>query len=361
MIEQQNAAPLGYEQAQHALFSQILQAVRIGVIAVLVISLGALAIPTLRTAPIAILACVVVVELGVTELSHWLVRRGRTRQGAIVYLMMTLILATMVGAVLHLPAFVVAITALLVAMGALLIGPRYALAPGITGIVCYTALTVAGQQDWLQSIEVPQTSWLVTGVQVGFVVTALSVVIVLSVLLSTQLRHSVTEAQLRAEEAERMRNAQIALTDQLEIRVAEQRHLLEIIQELEVPIVPVLSGVLVLPLIGHLDSQRLQAIEQQVLQQVAAARAELLLVDVTGVLIFDTTIAKAITRLGQALRLLGTRMALTGLKPAMAQTLVQVEANLSGIKTYARIQDALSVYEQQLAIASQTSSGGQAQ
>jgi anti-anti-sigma regulatory factor len=345
MIEQQDNSALGYEQAQHALFTQILRAVRIGVITVLEISLGALIVPSLRTVPIVVLACVVILELGVTELSHWLVQRGRTRQGAIVYLMMTLILATIVGAVLHLPAFVAAITALLVAMGALLIGPYYALAPGSTGIGCYTVLTIAGRQDWLQSIEVPQTSWLVVGVQVGFVVTALSVVVAMSMLLSAQLRHSVTEAQARAAEAERLRAAQAVLTDQLEIRVAEQRHLLEVIQELEVPVIPVLSGVLVLPLVGHLDSQRLQALERQVLEQVATERADLLLVDVTGVPILDTTVASAITRLGQALRLLGTQMAITGLKPAMAQTLAQLEVNLWNIKTYARIQDALSAYQ----------------
>jgi rsbT co-antagonist protein RsbR len=330
-----------YEQTQHALFVQILQAVRIGVILVLVISAGALIVPALRTAPIALLICAVVAELGVTELSYWLVRRGRALHGAIVYVMMTLILAMVVAVVLHLPAFIVAITALMVAMAALLIGPRYALAPGVTGIGCFVLLIIAGQRGWFERMEVPQTADLLVVVQLGFVAVALGVVIVVSMLTSDRLRHSAAEAQLRADEAERARSAQTTLTEQLEVQVAEQRHLLNIIQELEVPVVPVLKGVLVLPLVSHLDSHRLQAIERQVLDQVIASRADLLLVDVTGVPVFDTFTAKGIVRMGQALRLLGTQMALTGLKPATAQTLVQLGADLGGIKTYTAIQDAL--------------------
>jgi rsbT co-antagonist protein RsbR len=335
-----------YERTQHALFVQILRAVRIGVILVLLISGGALLVPALQTAPIALLVGAVLAELGVTELSYWLVRRGRMLQGAVVYVMLTLIMATVVAIVLHLPAFIVAITALMVAIAALLIGPRYALAPGITGIICFILLVIAGQQGWFERVEVPQTANLLVVVQLGFVAVALGVVVVVSMMTSDRLRHGAAEAQMRAEEAERARAAQTALTQQLEKQVAEQRQLLNIIQELEVPVVPVLDGILVLPLVSHLDSERLQAIERHVLDQVMASRANLLLVDVTGVPVFDTFVAKGLLRMGQALRLLGTQMALTGLKPATAQTLAQIGADLGGIKTYAAIQDALLEYQQ---------------
>jgi rsbT co-antagonist protein RsbR len=345
VTERQNNLTSVYEQTQHALFVQILRAMRIGVILVLVISGGALIVPALRTAPIVLLVGTVVAELGVTELSYWLVRRGRALQGAIVYMMLTLILATIVAVVLHLPAFIVAITALMVAMAALLIGARYALVPGVTGIGCFVLLVVAGQQGWFERVEVPQTADLLVVVQLGFVVLALGVVVAVSMLTSDRLRQHATEAQLRAEEAERARSAQTTLTEQLATQVAEQRQLLGIIQELEVPVVPVLEGVLVLPLVSHLDSQRLQAIERQVLDQVGATRADLLLVDVTGVPVFDTIVAKGIVQMGQALRLLGTQMALTGLKAPTAQALVQLGADLGGIKTYAAIQDALLEYQ----------------
>jgi rsbT co-antagonist protein RsbR len=70
-----------------------------------------------------------------------------------------------------------------------------------------------------------------------------------------------------------------------------------------------------------------------------------LLVDVTGVPVFDTFVAKGLLRMGQALRLLGTQMALTGLKPAMAHPLAQIGADLGEIKTYAAIQDVLVEYQ----------------
>jgi rsbT co-antagonist protein RsbR len=343
---QSNSLGPTYEQTQQALFVQILRAVRIGVLAVLAISLLSLVSPPLRTVPIMALTGIVLAELGVTELSYWLLRRGRARQGAICYVLLTLINATLVGAVLQLPAFVAAITALMVAMGALLIGPRYAVAPGILGIGCYGLLTIAGKLGWFWQLGVPQGTWLITLVQIGFVVVALSVVVAVSVLTSARLQQVATEAQMRAAEAERARAEQTHLAEQLAAQVEEQRRLLETIRELEVPVVPVLEGVLVLPLVGHLDSQRLQVIERQVLEQIASERATLLLVDVTGIPIFDTAVARGILRLGQALRLLGTRMALTGLKPATAHTLVQLEVNLGSIDTYARIQDALAEYQQ---------------
>ena len=86
-------------------------------------------------------------------------------------------------------------------------------------------------------------------------------------------------------------------------------------------------------------------IERYMLDRVVASRANLLPVDVTGVPVFDTFVAKGLLRMGQALRLLGTQMALTGLKPATAQTLAQIGADLGGIKTYGAIQDALLEYQ----------------
>ena len=161
-------------------------------------------------------------------------------------------------------------------------------------------------------------------------------------LASDRLQQSALDAQTRAEEAERTRAAQAALNDQLGSQVEEQRRLLEVIQELEAPAIPIQSGVLVLPLVGHLDARRLGEVERRLLDRVAGDRTEMVLIDITGVRLIDTVVADGLIRMAQAVRLLGARIVLTGLQPPTAQTLAQLELNMGFVKTYTTIAHALA-------------------
>jgi anti-anti-sigma factor len=91
-------------------------------------------------------------------------------------------------------------------------------------------------------------------------------------------------------------------------------------------------------LIGTIDSQRAQQIMEALLEGVAQHQAELVVLDITGVAMVDTQVAQAFIQAAQAVRLLGTQVMLTGIQPQIAQTLVHLGIDLSGIQTQGSLQ-----------------------
>jgi anti-anti-sigma regulatory factor len=110
------------------------------------------------------------------------------------------------------------------------------------------------------------------------------------------------------------------------------------LQELSTPLMPIADHVLVLPLVGTLDTRRAQHVLETLLEGVAAWQAETVLVDITGVQVVDTQVANALIQATRAVRLLGARVVLTGIQPQIAQTLVNLGIDLSGIATYNTLQ-----------------------
>jgi rsbT co-antagonist protein RsbR len=124
-----------------------------------------------------------------------------------------------------------------------------------------------------------------------------------------------------------------------EATVAAQATLL---QELSTPVIPITDQVLVLPLIGAIDSRRAQQVLEAVLEQLAASHAEVIFLDITGVPIIDTQVAHALIQTGQAVRLLGARLVLTGIRPEVAQALVGLGVELGSVVTYSTLQRGLA-------------------
>jgi rsbT co-antagonist protein RsbR len=114
------------------------------------------------------------------------------------------------------------------------------------------------------------------------------------------------------------------------------------IQELSTPLIPITDEILVLPLIGTMDSMRAKQVLQAILEGVAARRARYVILDITGVAVVDTAVANAILRAGQAVRLLGTEVIVTGIRPEVAQTLVQLGADLQHITTRGTLQSGIA-------------------
>jgi anti-anti-sigma regulatory factor/ligand-binding sensor protein len=110
------------------------------------------------------------------------------------------------------------------------------------------------------------------------------------------------------------------------------------IQELSTPLMPITDTVLVMPLVGTIDSRRAQQIIQRLLEGVAEHRAEVAIIDITGVQMVDTQVANVLLEAAQSTRLLGTQVLLTGISPTLAQTLVQLGADMSGIITRGTLQ-----------------------
>jgi PAS domain S-box-containing protein len=111
--------------------------------------------------------------------------------------------------------------------------------------------------------------------------------------------------------------------------------------ELSTPLIQILEQVVIMPLIGAIDSQRAQLIVENLLHGVATLRARIVIVDITGVPIVDTQVATALLQATQAVRLLGATVVLTGIRPEIAQTLVGLGVDRQGLLTFSSLQAAI--------------------
>ena len=115
------------------------------------------------------------------------------------------------------------------------------------------------------------------------------------------------------------------------------------IMELSTPVMQVWQGVVVAPLIGSLDSQRTQQFMERLLNRIVETNSPLALVDIMGVPTVDTQMAQHLIETISAVRLLGAQVVLTGVRPAIAQTLVHLGIDLSGIITRSSLAAGLRV------------------
>lgn len=115
-----------------------------------------------------------------------------------------------------------------------------------------------------------------------------------------------------------------------------------VLRELSTPLIPIASDVVIMPLIGTVDSSRAQLVMETLLEGVAQHRAKLAVIDITGVALVDTQVAQALVNAARAVRLLGARVMLTGIQPQIAQTLVHLGVDLSDIDTRGSLQDGIT-------------------
>jgi anti-anti-sigma factor len=113
------------------------------------------------------------------------------------------------------------------------------------------------------------------------------------------------------------------------------------IQELSTPILQLWEGILVLPVIGFVDSARSQQMMERVLEEIVERQARHVIIDVTGVAVMDTQTADYFTKIFNSVRLLGAQCLLTGIRPAVAQTLVHIGVQLDQVTTRRNLQQGL--------------------
>ncbi len=120
--------------------------------------------------------------------------------------------------------------------------------------------------------------------------------------------------------------------------VAQQQRLIDTIKQLSAPLLPVHDGILVMPLIGHIDSARSAQIMEELLTGVQSYQADFVIIDITAVPVVDTAIANHLIQAAQAVSLLGAQCVLVGISPEVAQILVQLGVNLSQVATRGNLQ-----------------------
>jgi anti-anti-sigma factor len=165
----------------------------------------------------------------------------------------------------------------------------------------------------------------------------------------------ITSANIVEAALESMSLLPMILQDLLESNTAQVRLQQEIIaaqrsmiQELSTPIIPISDKILVLPLIGAIDSARAQQIMETMLDAISNYRAVVLIIDITGVAMVDTGVAHYLLQAARAAQLLGARVILVGISPEVAQTIVQLGVDLSSLPTYSSLQFGLKHAEIQI-------------
>lgn len=143
-----------------------------------------------------------------------------------------------------------------------------------------------------------------------------------------QLQQTLGELQQRNQE-------QAAYVAQIE----QQR---QTIRELSVPVLPVSRDTLVLPIVGTVENERLRDLQAIALGEIQRRRAQRLLLDVTGLSWFDNDVAAGLLRLIDAAQLLGAKVALIGVRPEVAQALVNLGIVFDNVAIYRDLQSALN-------------------
>ncbi|MBI4861832.1 MAG: STAS domain-containing protein [Candidatus Riflebacteria bacterium] len=113
------------------------------------------------------------------------------------------------------------------------------------------------------------------------------------------------------------------------------------IRELSMPVLQIWEGILLTPLIGVIDSRQAVDVMERVLNSVASSNSRYVILDLTGVEIVDTKTADHLIKIVQASEILGARCVLTGIQPAVAQTLVEIGVDLRGLRTVRNLEAGL--------------------
>lgn len=135
----------------------------------------------------------------------------------------------------------------------------------------------------------------------------------------------------KQEEAERARTQQTIIE-------AQQTTL----RDLATPMIPINDQVVIMPLIGQIDSFRARQIMETLLHGIARSGAQIAILDITGVPCIDTQVAAALLEAARAVQLLGARVILSGIRPDVAQTLVMLDIALTDIMTHSSLQTAVA-------------------
>jgi len=113
--------------------------------------------------------------------------------------------------------------------------------------------------------------------------------------------------------------------------------------ELSTPVVKLWQGIVAIPLIGTLDSNRTQVVMESLLSTIVATNSKVAIIDITGVPAVDTLVAQHLLKTITAAKLMGAECILSGIRPQIAQTIVHLGINLSEVITKASLADALAI------------------
>lgn len=114
------------------------------------------------------------------------------------------------------------------------------------------------------------------------------------------------------------------------------------VRELSTPVIRIFDRVLLLPLVGTIDTARAQQVMETLLLRVSEEQARVVIMDISGVPVVDTKVAEHMIMTTNAVRLLGAQTVIAGISPVVAKTIVQLGISLPALATSGRLQDAIA-------------------
>jgi rsbT co-antagonist protein RsbR len=118
----------------------------------------------------------------------------------------------------------------------------------------------------------------------------------------------------------------------------------EVIDELSTPVISIVDGVAVLPIIGDIDSHRARILMEHTLRETTRQEVECLIMDLSGVFIVDTMVAQELFKIIDSLKLTGVDVNLTGMRPELAHSVVTLGIKFDNVKMYNNFGQALKAY-----------------
>lgn len=155
------------------------------------------------------------------------------------------------------------------------------------------------------------------------------------------IARDVTDIYERTELLENERATLAATVEQLNAERGERQQLETTVHQLVQPIIPVLQGVLVVPLVGEFDAVRRESFTHSLLAAVKQGGSRCVLIDVTGVSLLDETDAHMLVNIASAIKLSGARCVLIGVRPEISQSLVMLNVPLNNLSVSATLQQAV--------------------
>lgn len=126
------------------------------------------------------------------------------------------------------------------------------------------------------------------------------------------------------------------------VNEAKLREQSKTIMEISTPAISLWDGIIVLPLVGVVDSMRAQQMMHAMLTKIKETSAKIIILDIQGVAAVDTAVANHLIKITKATKLMGCRCIISGISPAVAETIVQLGIELGDVSTNATLKDALA-------------------
>ncbi len=159
-----------------------------------------------------------------------------------------------------------------------------------------------------------------------------------------RMAQALQEAQSRQEAWSHELEERVAeRTHELQQALEEQQVLLRTVRMLSNPVIPLLEGALLCPVMGAMDGERAQRLMADILGAVEQHKARLMILDITALAVMDTAVAQVLLQTAQAAHLLGTDTILVGISPGVAETLVHLGVEFRDLSLAATLQEGLEM------------------